>query len=361
MDTAYPHSIKKFELIEAYVKEWSQKLLNNSKCDGIVFIDCMSNSGVYQDKEGKQVFGTPIRVANHLSDVMKTYPQKQAKLYFNDNSSDKVEELNKHLPPNTSNFTIITSILDGNKLLKEFEFDSSNYCYLVVYDPYEASIDWLALMPFIQTWGDVIITHMVNDTIRAVPQVKKSSSKDKYEHTYLTDFQELSCLGSDRVAYEKKVLEIIRRLRGASSRRRYYIASFPFFNTKNTIVYELLLGTGSIEGFKAFKHLAWKTFGGKSSGKNTYGKEHQIMIDPDNETMLTTYTDENCYYPKDIAEYLHKLFNGQEDVPVKEVWAALDEHPVFPSYGFIPEVRECLKTTFGDKVTQKLISFTGKK
>jgi three-Cys-motif partner protein len=361
MEIAHPHSIKKFELIEAYVKVWAQKLLNTLGCDGIVFIDCMSNSGIYQDEKGKTVFGTPIRVANYLSDVMKTHPEKQAKLYFNDISSEKIEELKKHLPPNTSNFTIITSVLDGNILLKEFKFEPSNYCYLVVYDPYDASIDWFALMPFINTWGDVIINHMVNDTIRAVPQVKKPSAIDKYEHTYLTDFQELSCLGSDRVAYEKKVLEIIHSLRGNSSSHRYYIASFPFFNSKNTIVYELLLGTSSVKGFKAFKKFAWQTFGGKSSAKKTYGKENQFMIDPDNETLLTTYTDENCYYPKDIANYLHKLFIDQEDVPVKKVWAALDEHPVFPSDGFRTEVRECLKTTFGDKVAHKSISFTGKK
>jgi len=361
MDTAHPHTIKKFELIEAYVKVWSQKLLNNPKCDGIVFIDCMSNSGVYQDEEGNTVFGTPIRVSNYLSNVMEKYPQKQAKLYFNDKSSEKIEELKTHLPSDTSNFSIKTSVLDGNDLLKEFKLDSAGFCYLVVYDPDQASIDWGALAPFINNWGDVIINHMVSDTIRAVPQVKKPSAIDKYEHTYLTDFQELSWLGSDRVAYENKVLEIIHSLRGNISRRRYYIASFPFFNTKNTIVYELLLGTGSIEGFKAFKKLAWQTFGGKSSGKKTYGKENQFMIDPENETMLTTYTDENCYYPKDIANYLHKLFNGQENVPLKNVWAALNEHPVFPSDGFRNEVRECLKTTFGDKVTLTSISFTGKK
>lgn len=360
METARPHTIKKFELIEAYVEVWSQKLLNIPACDGIVFIDCMSNSGVYQDEDGNSVFGTPIRVANYLSNVIKNYPQKQAKLYFNDISSEKIEELKTHLPSDTSNFSLITSVLDGNDLLKEFKLDSSRYSYLVVYDPYEASIDWDALAPFISNWGDVIINHMVSDTIRAVPQVKKSSAIDKYEHTYLTDIQELSWLGSDRVAYENKVLEIIHSLRGNNSRRRYFIASFPFFNTKNTIVYELLLGTGSIEGFKAFKKLAWQTFGGKSSAKKTYGKEDQFMFDPDNETMLTTYTDENCYYPKDIANYLHKLFIGQEDVPVKKVWAALDEHPVFPSDGFIQEIRTYLRTTFGDKVTHTSISFTGK-
>ena len=69
----------------------------------------------------------------------------------------------------------------------------------------------------------------------------------------------------------------------------------------------------------------------------------------------------NCYYPKDIANYLHKLFIGQENVPHDNVWAALDEHPVFPSDGFRKEIKNFLKETFGDKATLSSISFTGKK
>ena len=44
---AKPHTIKKFELIESYVETWAQKLLQNNWCEGIVFIDCMCNSGIY--------------------------------------------------------------------------------------------------------------------------------------------------------------------------------------------------------------------------------------------------------------------------------------------------------------------------
>ena len=46
-----------------YVEAWAHKLLQNQYCSGLVFIDCMSNSGEYVDDDGKQVFGTPVRVA----------------------------------------------------------------------------------------------------------------------------------------------------------------------------------------------------------------------------------------------------------------------------------------------------------
>ena len=43
---ASPHTIKKFELIEEYIKSWAQKLLLTESCNGLIFIDCMCNSGV---------------------------------------------------------------------------------------------------------------------------------------------------------------------------------------------------------------------------------------------------------------------------------------------------------------------------
>lgn len=84
-----PHTVKKFELIAEYVKAWAYKLLNCQKCKGIVFIDCMSNSGIYSDINGNEVSGTPIRVSKTLSDIMINYYGKDAWLYFNDFSSEK--------------------------------------------------------------------------------------------------------------------------------------------------------------------------------------------------------------------------------------------------------------------------------
>ena len=71
-----PHTIKKFELIEAYVLAWAHKLLEYGRktgnCNGIVFIDCMSNSGMYINEEtGELLEGTPIRAARVLSEVMR--------------------------------------------------------------------------------------------------------------------------------------------------------------------------------------------------------------------------------------------------------------------------------------------------
>ena len=96
---ANPHTIKKFELIEKYVEAWAHKLLQNQYCSGLVFIDCMSNSGEYVDDNGKQVFGTPVRVAKYLRNVAGQYPYKQIDLYFSDLCSARTDHL-KSLMPN---------------------------------------------------------------------------------------------------------------------------------------------------------------------------------------------------------------------------------------------------------------------
>lgn len=40
------------------------------------------------------------------------------------------------------------------------------------YDPFQATIDWNALFPYINNWCEIIINHMVSDSMRAVKMVK---------------------------------------------------------------------------------------------------------------------------------------------------------------------------------------------
>lgn len=286
---------------------------------------------------------------------------KQAWLYFNDLSSEKIHILKRHLPYDTFNFHIITYSGDGNNLLKRIIIPSkSQMHYLLVYDPYTASVDWTALMPFLRNWGEVIINHMVSDSFRGISQAKSKVAVAKYEQTYLSSIEELAIFGSDRNAYEKRIQEIIVALRGFSD-KQYYIASFPFFNTKNVLVYNLLHCSSNIEGYKLFKKTAWKTFGGKSSSKNTHGMENQFILNFDGSGELRTLTDEYCYYIKDIVKYLHDKFKGQTNVPLSNIWKALDEHPIFPSDGFKSKIKIGLKDTYGDIVSKQTISFTGRR
>lgn len=354
---ANPHTIKKFELIEKYVEAWAHKLLLNQYCTGLVFIDCMSNSGEYIDDDGNQVFGTPIRVAKYLRQVAGQYFDKQIDLYFSDLSSQKTAYLKSLMPNETHNFHYHITTEDGNSLAKRLgKSMAKSKHYLLVYDPYDAAINWGVLMPFINNWSELIINHMVSDSMRAVKMVKTDIARNKYEQTYLTELENLIPYGSDKIAYEKRIEDIIKALR-RNTNRKYYIAAFPFFNEKNAIVYNLIHCTSNIKGFQLYKRSAWKTFGGKSSTKNTHGNENQFMLNFDGSGYFQTMTDEFCYYIKDIAEYLQNRFEGQTEVPIDDLWAVLDEHPIFPSDGFKNEIKTELRQNYGALVLRSKVNF----
>ena len=358
ISVAKPHTVKKFELIEKYVEGWIPKLLNSGFCDTLVFIDCMCNSGEYRDINGNSVEGTAIRVAKLMRDASWQYPPKMLHIFLNDIDQRKIEHLETLLPTETINFKIHTSAQDANEMLKilgNYIRRMKNTHSLLVYDPYKAEIDWLACMPFFNTWSEVIINHMISDAIRAVPVASKPDTIKKYEQTYQLPFEELLPFGTDRNAYEKQVEKIMSNMR--IRKREFYIAAFPFFNRNNSVVYNLIHYTTNPVGFKLFKSSAWHVFGGKSSTKNTHGNENQFVFDFDGNDTRITVADEDCYYIQDIASYLNSYFCGQQNIPLETLWSVLDEHPIFPSDGFRREIKKELRDVHGAMVSGKTISF----
>jgi three-Cys-motif partner protein len=354
------HTQKKFELIEKYIMPWAQKLMNNVSCKGLAFIDCMCNSGLYRDENGATIEGTPLRVAHILRDIAGQYPFKQVYLYFNDRDAAKTALLSEKVPKETANFHIEITCRDASELLKAIgpKLNHPNLHYFLLYDPYDASINWEALLPFFRYWGEVMINHMVSDPVRAIGQVKKESTMQKYEGTYLSDFEELVPFGSDKVAYEKRVLQIINALKG---QRRYYVAAYPFYNTQNSQVYSLIHCTSNPVGFELYKTTAWQTFGAHSSNKNTHGNENQLMIDWGESVEITTSTDESCFNVHDIAKYIQEHFEGQDNVLLEDIYYPLKSHPIFPSDGYRSQIKEALKSDYGAKFTNIRNPVTGAK
>lgn len=355
---ASPHTIKKFELIEEYIKSWAQKLMLQNSCNGLIYIDCMCNSGVYKSTSGETIEGSPVRVAKALLDVARTYTDKTVHLYFNDNDEAKVDELKKHLPANEGNFNIVTSVMDANELLTNIggQLDGTGKLhYFLLYDPYDASIDWSALLPFFRHWGEVMINHMINDPVRAITSAKRQVTKEKYEGTYLDDFESLLPYGSNKEAYEQRVSEIIDTLKGD---RKYFVAAFPFYNTQNSHMYDLIHCTSNREGFKLYKKCAWKVFGAQSSTKRV-NNAGQLHFDMDG--MISLETDESCFNVRDIAQYLQRAFDGRQQVPLEELWQLLENHPIFPSDGYRLEIKKELTESYGAKTQVVIDAATGKR
>lgn len=364
ISVAPPHSIKKFELISEYVKAWINILMLNKDCKGIVYIDCMSNSGVYYDDQGKEIEGTPLLVSEIIAEAMTRYTSKKAYIYFNDLDSRKIDLLKTRLPKQTSNFTIYTESMDANELLRKIgdQFSSmfSNMHFLLVYDPYDAHIEWDAMMPFLKNWGEIIINHMVSDTIRAAKMAKKPEVIEKYEETYQTTIDELISFGSDRNAFEQKIEKIIFELSGRKE-GRYYVAAFPFFNSNNAVVYNLIHCTGHPKGFDLFKSTAWKVFDDQSSGKRTGNNSdyEQMTFDVVTGEIVSGHTaDDSCYTIRDIAAYLQKEFRGKQEVPKETVINYLFGHPVFPVRGYSRKTYAALKKYYDAVIHAQTITFS---
>lgn len=355
---ASPHTIKKFELIEEYIKSWAQKLLLTEPCNGLIFIDCMCNSGVYTDDAGQLVKGTAVRVSEALREAARTYTEKNIYIYLNDKDKARVDELKKHLPQDERNFRIVTSHGDAHELLRTIgpQLYGTGYLhYFLLYDPYDATIDWEALLPFFRNWGEVMINHMVSDPVRAITRAKKKTTKAKYENTYLEDFEKLVPYGRDKKAYEARVEKIINSLKGVC---RYYVSAFPFYNTQNSLVYNLIHCTSNKEGFKLYKKSAWKVFGAQSSTKRSV-ENRQLSFNLFGE--ITEEEDESCLHVIDIAKYLQRCLKGSKQVPLDEMWELLDNHPIFPSEGFRDEIESDLTDFFDAKIEQIVNLETGKK
>ena len=174
----------------------------------------------------------------------------------------------------------------------------------------------------------------------------------------LPNIDELISFGSDRNAFEKKIEQIILDCSGRN-KNRYYIAAFPFFNTTNSVIYNLIHCTSHYKGFELFKSTAWKTFGDRSSMKKTHYNENQFQFDftDDGDVVYNVPTDETCYTIRDVATYVQTYFAGKENVPNDDVWDYLGMHPVFPTRDYKKKIKDELKREFGVKVAQSSMTF----
>ena len=352
---AAPHTIKKFELIEAYVDEWARKILGIGKSRGVIYIDCMSNSGLYYDEKRNIIEGTAIRVARKLNEIIVNYPDKKAIIIFNDLEIKRIECLKTKIENlKLSNIEISYHNEDCDAFLHGLNFDGfSEFNTLLLYDPYKASINWNAIKPFLNRWGEVIINHMVYDTPRGVTQAKKQSVIERYEETYQRDIASL--IEADKSELDKIIVSIIKN-NVQRTKSNYYISLAPFYSRTNGKLYSLFHCTSNIEGTKLYKRVTWKTFGGKSSLKKSHQNYNQTYFDFGTEISLQELSDPECYTVYDIAKCIYESFSDRESVSLNEIYAMLDEHPIFPSDGYKNEIKAELKK-LGVQISTTAVSF----
>jgi three-Cys-motif partner protein len=345
-----PHTVKKFTIIESYVENWAVKILQyattNPKINGIIFIDCMCNSGIYADKDGNQIYGTPILVVKKICEIMQrpAYLNKKAILFFNDKERNRIETFQSYIESNCvlpKNITINYYNTDANLLLSDISNKLPQiYNTLLLYDPYQAEIDWSALSPFLNKWGELLLNHMIYDSKRGISQAKTDKAITKYEQTYQSNICKLLEI-SERKDFEGILQSIIEEImKSKSAQSQNYISSFPLFNTTNGLIYNLIHFTHNIEGIKLFKQTVWKAFGGHSSNKKSRVNPDQLVF---GETNIENAKDIQCYNVNNIADYIIEKYKNTGSILVEDVWKAIEPHPIFPTDGFKSEIKQALK------------------
>ncbi len=347
------HTIKKFELVSKYAEGWARKILGYGKSKGLVYIDCMCNCGKYYDSEGNVVEGTALRVAKYINAINEKH-KKNSILFFNDIDKEKIECLKSELE--TLNLRYVKYYCfntDANALLRiisEQDFDKHNT--LLFYDPYNADIDWDALEPFYNMWGEVIINHMISDPIRGAKMAHKPDKIAKYERTYRQGIDEIIKISNqpnNREELEKRISSIINSC--VYDEKSYYIASFPFYIKTNQLVYNLIYFSWNRNGIVLFKRTAWDVFGGQSALKHRVASSvtGQLCLDFDN-GKIKEEAQRGVYTVYDIAKYVYEKYKGKGEVSFNDIYIVLEKHPIFPSDGYKNDLREILKESFGVKI-----------
>ena len=357
---AKPHTIKKFELIERYVDEWARKILGYNGKDGrngskgVIYIDCMCNSGVYRDSiSGEIIDGTALRVVKKMNEIIKNFPSKEAVAIFNDIDKKRIQLLKDEVSKLDleSNMIVSFSQEDCDAFLSHLDYNSftAQYNTLLLYDPYNVSLNWKAISPFLNRWGEVIINHMISDTKRGAAQAKNPVVKQRYQGSYQkNDIRDVIEMAKDKEQLRAAIVSIIQSNTHFKADSQY-IALFSFYSQTNGLLYDLIHCCTNIKGFVLMKKVAWKTFGDKSSLKNTHGEERQLKIDLTGKGLIDSPTDEDCYYIKDVAKYIYNKYKDEKQLYLKTIYSDLDEHPIFPSDGYKNDIKNELKSTFGAK------------
>lgn len=361
IDEIAPHTIRKLDLIEKYTEAWAIKLLKYPKCKGIVFIDGMSNSGMYIDKNTKrEIPGTALRVTKKLYEYSKLYKEKSIKLYFNDKSVERIQYLKSLLQPfinqQTDNFKIEIFNMDVSDFLECYAQKNSkvrDLNTLLVYDPYNDDIDWEVLNWYFNNWGEIILNHMVSDIVRNRHNDLKDSTKRRYEKVYLDSFDNLKNEPKER--YQKRVEKIIEEICEAD--KNLYIACVPFFISTNAHIFNLLFISHNIKGFKLFKNNAWKLNCGNSAVN--IRNEISIFQPPLFVEMNKELNREENYTLYDVIDYIVEKYQQKNEVYWNEIWSDLDYHPIFVAEGFKPEIKNLLKEK-GYIVKREKLVFKGK-
>ncbi|MGM0285782.1 MULTISPECIES: three-Cys-motif partner protein TcmP [unclassified Enterococcus] len=328
----------KISFMRKYIDAWYHAVLNYGY-SGVVFIDCMSNCGAYNDK-GHAVNGTSqeaMRSFLSQNNDSYSYKAKSFGIYVNDVDPERiicqqciwkktVDEFGEK-----QNVSFCSTNQDVSYFLREealsilSDAERTNKHILLFYDPYQAKIDWEGLKPFLISGDvDVILTHFTSDVIRGIKNATSNKAKQKYEETYDMPFEEIKRQITDPNVRSLSFLRnrIIDKVSELSKKK--LVSYGPIFNSRDVVVYDIVLISKAPKTKRLLKSFLYNEYKKNKQNKNKQLPEEKQVF----QLALFSFTDDCAddydsqrssgvsekdyfYSPEQFAKIIYKQFQGK--------------------------------------------------
>lgn len=368
LDSINEGTLNKINFMNEYVRGWYNKIFSFKPSwmepyEGVMFIDCMSNSGAYVF-EGNLTEGTSQKVQHAFSSQNgERYTNKEFIIAVNDLSKGKIEcqkciwdeQIEKR--DNTEcrfynkdvNEFLSTEALE---LLKESE--RKHYHVLLFYDPYDVLINWDNLSPFLKSKTvDVVLTHFwSNDSIRAIGQVKKDEVKRKYEEAYGLPYCQLEEEMKRKTPYEKNLFlreRLVNQIENRSIGKKF-IGYAPIFNSRNVVIYDIVSISTSNASRILLKDTLYKQYKPQEVVQqlDLFADTHPVENDYISSRSAGISERDYFYSPNNYAKIIYNEFKGMRISKGK-----FDKF--IASHNFIPtnaktDIKRILESQYGVKI-----------
>lgn len=244
------HTKHKILYVCEYVKEWLY-VSCNSQNDNLNFIDCMSNAGIYADGE----FCTAIEVIKIFCERAPHHDDKVFNVLLNDIDAKRIEiakEVCKiiidKLPHNVHVYFDNQDVNEYLRTLKQryniFAYPSKTILFV---DPFDfRTVHIPTLREYLENaYCELIFNMFTSDFVRnGVDKGIANSLGGNYTF-------------DSKDALWQHVAETL------TTGRMKYCLSYPFRNSKNVELYQILFLTPSDKGLDKLKQAIWNTFNGQ--------------------------------------------------------------------------------------------------
>lgn len=324
----HPGTQHKINFMRSYIDSWYNIVLQGGY-NGVIFIDCMSNCGAYNDR-GAIINGTSQEaMRSFLNQNGGTqYSRKNFSIVVNDLDAKRIVcqkclwERNNLELGSRKNVKFFTRNEDVSDFLRGYALDLlkmaeiKKYHVLLFYDPYQAKIDWEGLSPFLKSnYVDTILTHFSSDTIRGIGTVKNLEKKTKYEGTYGIKFDELkkglnSSENKPLTFLRSRILEKVREISVNK-----LVTYGPIFNSVNRVIYDIVLISKAPKTrillkeklYKEYRELPEEIIQGSLFALDD--DENELAYDSQREMGISEK--DYFYSPEQFAKFLYNKFKGQ--------------------------------------------------